>query len=153
MFKRMFKLSDGKILVRIDDTLRELLRHVTEELRELLLLDEVEEVRRLYPTAYPDDDELEAGYREMVHDQLLMQRLDGIDKVQATLDEPALTIEIADHWMSTINQCRLVLGTRLDVGEQEGPIDEDDPDAQAKVIYQVLSHMLEELTRARIGSL
>lgn len=149
----MFKLSNGEILVRLDDTLRELLRHVTEELRELLLLDEVDEVRRLYPTAYPDDEELEAGYREMVHDQLLMQRLDGIDKVQATLEEKSLSIETADHWMNTINQCRLVLGTRLDVGEHEDEIDEEDPDAQAKVIYQVLSHMLEELTRARIGSL
>ncbi len=149
----MFKLSNGEIVVRLDDTLRELLRHVTEELRELLLLDEVDEVKRLYPTAYPDDEELEAGYREMVHDQLLMQRLDGIDKVQATLDAESISIETADFWMSTINQCRLVLGTRLDVGEEESDIDQDDPDAQAKVIYQVLSHMLEELTRARIGSL
>ena len=150
MFRRMFKLEGETITVRLDDTLRELLRHVTEELRELLLLDEVEEVKRLYPTAYPDDEELEAGYREMVHDQLLMQRLDGIDKLQASLEATTIDIETADHWMNAINQCRLVLGTRLDVGEQEGVIDEDDPDAQAKVVYQVLSHILEELTHARI---
>lgn len=149
----MFDLDGDVIVTRIDDTLRVLLRQVTEELRELLLLDEVDEVRRLYPTAYPDDEELEQGYREMVHDQLLMQRLDGIDKVQASLDDESLSIETADHWMNTINQCRLVLGTRLDVGEEDGLIDEDDPDAQAKVIYQVLSHILEELTRARIKSL
>ncbi len=153
MFKPMFDLDGDVIVTRIDDTLRVLLRQVTEELRELLLLDEVDEVRRLYPTAYPDDEELEQGYREMVHDQLLMQRLDGIDKVQASLDDESLSIETADHWMNTINQCRLVLGTRLDVGEEDGLIDEDDPDAQAKVIYQVLSHILEELTRARIKSL
>ena len=72
MFRRMFKLEGETITVRLDDTLRELLRHVTEELRELLLLDEVEEVKRLYPTAYPDDEELEAGYREMVHDLSLI---------------------------------------------------------------------------------
>ncbi len=150
----MFKAQGDMIAVNLDDTLRALVKKVTEELRELLLLDEVDEVRRLYPTAYPDDEKLEAGYREMVHDQLLMQRLDGIDKVQATIDEKSVTIETADHWMSTINQCRLVLGTRLDVGEQEEyEIDQDDPDAQAKIIYQVLSHMLEELTRARIRSL
>ena len=86
----------------------------------------------------------------MVHDQLLMQRLDGIDKLQASLEATTIDIETADHWMNAINQCRLVLGTRLDVGEQEGVIDEDDPDAQAKVVYQVLSHILEELTHARI---
>ena len=149
----MFKLQGDMMSVRLDDTLRALLRKVTEELRELLLLDEVDEVRRLYPTAYPDDEKLEAGYKELVHDQLLMARLDGIDKVQATLDDEEITIDIADHWMNTINQCRLVLGTRLDVGEQEHAIDEDDPDAQAKVIYQVLSHILEELTHARMKGL
>lgn len=149
----MFKVDGETILVRLDDTLRALLRQVTEELRELLLLDEVDEVRRLYPTAYPDDERLEAGYQAMVHDQLLMQRLDGIDKVQATIEDESITIETADHWMNTINQCRLVLGTRLDVGEEEHAIDEDDPDAKSKVIYQVLSHMLEELTRARIKAL
>ena len=149
----MFKAEGDQVLVRLDDTLRELLRRVTEELRELLLLDEVDEVRRLFPTAYPDDAELEAGYREMVHDQLLMQRLDGIDKVQSSIDAESINIELADHWMSTVNQCRLVLGTRLDVGEDDGPIEEDDPDAQARIIYQVLSHILEELTSARIESL
>ena len=153
MFRRMFKAEGDQVLVRLDDTLRELLRRVTEELRELLLLDEVDEVRRLFPTAYPDDAELEAGYREMVHDQLLMQRLDGIDKVQSSIDAESINIELADHWMSTVNQCRLVLGTRLDVGEDDGPIEEDDPDAQARIIYQVLSHILEELTSARIESL
>lgn len=150
----MFKLSGDVMSVRLDDNLRTLLRKVTEELRELLLLDEVDEVRRLYPTAYPDDEKLEAGYKEMVHDQLLMARLDGIDNVQATLDDEEISIEVADHWMSTINQCRLVLGTRLDVGEDdERVIDEGDPDAQAKVVYQVLSYILEELTHARIQGL
>ena len=149
----MFKPEGESISVRLDDALRELLRHVTEELRELLLLDEVDEMKRLYPTAYPDDEELEAGYQELVHDQLLMQRLDGIDKLQASLHEQSISIEMADHWMNTINQCRLVLGTRLDVSEEDRAIDEDDPDAQAKVIYQVLSHILEELTHARMRSI
>ncbi len=153
MFRRMFKFEDGAIRVRLDDKFRDLLRRVTEELREMLIVDEMDELRRLYPTAYPDDEKLEAEYRSMVHDQLLMSRLDGIDKVQATLDNETLSIEDADTWMNTINQCRLVLGTRLDVGEHEEAIEEDDPDAHGKIIYQVLSMMLEELTSARIQSL
>ena len=153
MFRRMFKFEDGAIRVRLDDKFRDLLRRVTEELREMLIVDEMDELRRLYPTAYPDDEKLEAEYRSMVHDQLLMSRLDGIDKVQATLNDETLSIEDADTWMNTINQCRLVLGTRLDVGEQEEAIEEDDPDAHGKIIYQVLSMMLEELTTARIQSL
>ena len=150
----MFVLTkDGQVSVRLDDTIRALLRQAAEELREVLLVDEPELTRRLYPTAYPDDEEAEAGYKEMVHDQLLMQRLDGIDQLQSTIDDETITIEMADSWMNTINQIRLVLGTQLDVGEEHTPIDEDDPQATSQVVYQVLSHILEELTRARLNSL
>lgn len=154
MFRRLFALTrDGQISVRLDDTMRALLRQATEELREVLLVDEPDLTRRLYPTAYPDDEELEGDYQEMVHDQLLMQRLDGIDQLQASIDDEEISIDLADVWMNTINQLRLVLGTQLDVSEDQVEIDEDDPLATSHVIYQVLSHVLEELTRVRLGSL
>jgi hypothetical protein len=154
MFRRLFTLTrDGQISVRLDDTMRALLRQATEELREVLLVDEPNLTRRLYPTAYPDDEELEGDYQEMVHDQLLMQRLDGIDQLQASIDDEKISFDVADVWMNTINQLRLVLGTQLDVGEQQVEIDEDDPLATSHVIYQVLSYVLEELTTVRLGSL
>lgn len=150
----MFTASnDDAITVRLEDTMRDLLQRVGEELREVLLVNDPDTTKRLYPTAYPDDDALEAEYQEMVHDQLLMQRLDALDSFQATIYDTEINIEAADAWMSTINQVRLVLGTQLDVGEDESSIDEDDPEAHSKVIYQVLSHILEELTHARIRSL
>ena len=133
--------------------MRALLRQATEELREVLLVDEPDLTRRLYPTAYPDDEELEGDYQEMVHDQLLMQRLDGIDQLQASIDDEKISFDVADVWMNTINQLRLVLGTQLDVGEEQVEIDEDDPLATSHVIYQVLSYVLEELTKVRLGSL
>jgi hypothetical protein len=154
MFRRLFTLTrDGQISVRLDDTMRALLRQATEELREVLLVDEPNLTRRLYPTAYPDDEELEGDYQEMVHDQLLMQRLDGIDQLQASIDDEKISFDVADVWMNTINQLRLVLGTQLDVGEEQVEIDEDDPLATSHVIYQVLSYVLEELTTVRLGSL
>ncbi len=150
MFGSLFKARGDRVLVRLDENLRALLEQVTEELREVLLVGDDEHTRRLYPTAHPDDDELEQQYRDMVRDQLLMQRLDGIDQVQASIDTESMDADLADVWMNTINQARLVLGTQLDVGEDDGPIEQDDPDATQKVIYQVLSHVLEELTSARI---
>lgn len=155
MFRRMFAVAkDGQISVRLEDTMRALLRQVSEELREVLLVDDDSQVRRLYPTAYPDDEELEQGYQDMVHDQLLMQRLDGIDQLQATVDDETISIEVADAWMTTINQVRLVLGTQLDVSESDlEKLDEADPAATGVVVYQVLSHVLEELTRARLSSI
>jgi len=154
MFGRMFNIKNGEMVVRLDDTMRILLERTSEELREVLLVNEPELTRRLYPTAYPDDEKLNEEYEDMVHDQLLMQRLDSIDELQATVNDEVITLDTADAWMSTINQVRLVLGTRLDVGEDDSSqIDETDPDAQGKVIYQVLSHILEELTRARSSAL
>ena len=154
MFKKLFvSTRGGKIGVRLDDTMRSLLRQVSEELREVLLVDDDTQTRRLYPTAYPDDETLESDYQEMMHDQLLMQRLDGIDQLQATVEDEEISIEVADAWMSTINQIRLVLGTQLDVGENDFEISEDDPLATNLVVYQVLTHLLEELTLARISSL
>lgn len=153
MFNRLFSVKNGEMVVRLDDNVRVLIRKVSEELREVLLVNDPEATRRLYPTAYPDDDEMNAEYQEMVHDQLLMQRLDGIDELQATIDDDVITLDTADAWMSTINQVRLVLGTRLDVSEDEMVVDEDDPEAQSIVIYQVLSYVLEHLTEARTSAL
>ncbi len=150
----MFTLNKaGQISVRLDETMRALIKQVAEELREVLLVEDPELTRRLYPTAYPDDDALEDGYQEVVHDQLLMQRLDGIDQLQASIDDEEISLDTADAWMNTINQIRLVLGTKLDVGEEQVDIDQDDPESTSYVIYQVLSHILEELTSARINAL
>lgn len=153
MFSKLFVVKNGEMVVRLEDNVRGLIRKVSEELREVLLVNEPELTRRLYPTAYPDDEQMNADYQEMVHDQLLMQRLDGIDELQATIDDDVITLDTADAWMSTINQVRLVLGTRLDIGEDEMDIDEDDPNAQSLVIYQVLSYVLEHLTDARTSAL
>ena len=145
-----FAARDGSIDVHLDDNLRDLLRKISEELREILLVDDAELTRRLYPTAYPDDAELDQEYQGLVRDQLLMQRLEGIDQLQASIGDAELSLELAEVWMTTINQARLVLGTQLDVSEDDGRIDPDEPAAAAKTIYQVLSLIMEELTSARM---
>lgn len=141
--------SKGSIKVGLEQPARDLVRSLSEELRELLLVDETDDIRRLYPTAYPDDAERDSQFRASLHDQLLMGRLDSIDIVQATIGNDQLTASETDAWMNTINQIRLVLGTRLDVGENEVEIAEDDPNVTSYVVYQLLSHLLDELTSAR----
>ncbi len=153
--RKMFSATkDGRIKVNVDEGVLGLVGSLSDQLRELLLVDDADELRRLYPTAYPDDPERQADFHGIVHDQLLMARLDAIDRIEATLHDDSLSIDDADAWLSIINQIRLVLGTRLDVGEDDDPIiDEDDPRAAAQVIYQVMSHVLEDLTGARTALL
>ncbi|MGI9606857.1 MAG: DUF2017 family protein [Acidimicrobiales bacterium] len=131
----------------------ELLRSLSEQLREALLVGEVDDLRRLYPTAYPDDPDHNAGFADRVHDQLLMQRLDSIDQLQASLDSTTIGIATADAWMSTINEMRLVLGDRLDVSEADETLDDDDPSAPAHLIYGLLTLVLGELTEIRTAFL
>ena len=48
--------------------------------------------------------------------------------------------------MQSLNALRLVLGTRLDVGEDDDPhVDPDDPDAPAWALYYFLSALVAEL--------
>ena len=150
MFGSLFKVRGEQIEVRLETGIRELLTRVSGELREILLVNDGEIVKRLYPPAYPDDPKSNEAFDELVKDKLLMQRLDDIDRFEETIDTETMDIELADVWMNTINQARLVLGTQLDVSEDDQAIDPEDPEASGRMIYQVLSYVLEELTRARI---
>ena len=62
----------------------------------------------------------------------------------------------AQLWLSheRQNDLRLVLGTRLDVSEDDDPwVDPDDPDAGALIAYGYLGELLEASVRALTGSL
>jgi len=150
VFGSLFKVRGQEIEVRLESGIRELLTRVSGELREISLVNDGDIVKRLYPPAYPDDPESNEAFDALVKDQLLMQRLDDIDRFEETIDSEKMDVELADVWMNTINQARLVLGTQLDVSEDDQAIDPEDPEASGRMIYQVLSYVLEELTRARM---
>jgi hypothetical protein len=82
--------------------------------------------------------------------ELLEQRLAAIDDVEATLDLHRLTVEQADAWARSLNALRLVLGTRLDVSEDDdrGAIGPDHPEAPAWLLYELLSALVDDLVGA-----
>jgi hypothetical protein len=135
----------GEVVVDIDETIRTSLRTLLDELRELLIAGEHPGLRRLYPTAYPQDEALERDYRSLVHDSLLAQRLDSIEAMENTLDAKTLTDAQLDAWMHSVNAVRLVLGTILDVGEGDELPDADAPDAQQRLLYYILGYLLEQI--------
>ena len=100
-------------------------------------------VRRLFPTAYHEDPDRDQEYQQLVRDELLERRLAALALVEATaadddLDEAGLT-----GWLTALNDLRLVLGTRLDVSEDDHDVDPDDPDAPAHAVYHYLGMLLE----------
>lgn len=144
---------NGSVTVNLDDDQRGLLRHLFGELREALVLDTDEGLRRLYPTAYPDDAERDAGYQALVHGELMEKRLAALDEVEATVEQKSLTPAQLNMWMTCINELRLILGTKLDVSEEDNDFDADAPDAQARAIYMHLGWLLEHVVSALTGTL
>ena len=84
----------------------------------------------------------------MVGDDLLQGQLDALDTVERTIDGQIVDRDELDAWMRAINSVRLALGTRLDVSEDMGEIDPDDPDAHDRLVYEVLTVILGSIIAA-----
>ena len=145
---------DGSYSVRLSEAEQMLVKSLLAQLRTLLKvegggdLDEASGIRRLFPTAYPQREDLEAEYVGMVRDELLAERLAAIDVVEETIVLPTLDEEQLSTWLRTLNDLRLVLGTRLDVSEDMDEIDPEDPDAPALAAYAYLGWLLEHTVEA-----
>jgi Domain of unknown function (DUF2017) len=142
----------GRYLLRLPDGERDLLRGLLGELRALLALGpEDARLRRLYPAAYADDPEREAEYRRLTRDELSEARAAAIETVERTLEASELTPDELAAWMHAVNALRLVLGTMLDVSEDDPfAIDPSHPEANQYMLYGYLGLLLEEIVQAQI---
>ena len=146
----------GGYELRLDDRERALIRQILGDMRALLMLDADDlRVRRLYPAAYADDAEKEDEYRRLTHEELRSARLANVDTVEASIDAEVLTEEQLTAWMQAINSLRLVLGTLLDISDddQELAFDPDDPEARTQALYGYLGGLLDEIVDAQLEAL
>jgi hypothetical protein len=143
---RVRRRGEGRYLVRLRPNERVLVADLVGQLREQLLASTDDpSVRRLFPPAYPDDPERDAGYQVLTRDELLEHRLAALDTVEESLDGDELDDEGLRAWMSTLNSLRLVLGTRLDVDEELPALADDDPLAPAYAVYEYLGWLLSQV--------
>ena len=143
---RVRRRGEGRYLVRLRPNERVLVADLVGQLREQLLASTDDPaVRRLFPPAYPNDAERDAGYQVLTRDELLEHRLSALDVVERTLDGNELDHEDMTAWMGTLNALRLVLGTRLDVDEDLPDLDRADPMAPAYAVYEYLGWLLSQV--------
>lgn len=147
--RRVSRTRQGTYAVRLPAPERQLLGNLVEQLRELLeVTTDDPSVRRLFPTAYHEDPERDREYQQLVRDELLERRLAALE----TVEETATADELDEHqltaWLTALNDLRLVLGTRLDVSEDQPELDEDDPAAPAMAVYGYLSVLLGDIVDA-----
>jgi hypothetical protein len=132
----------GGYQVNLTKPEQRLIMESMDELR-VMLADHDPATRRLFPTAYVEDPDLDAEYQRLVGDDLRQGQIDALEVVERTIDGQVMDRAEAEAWMRAVNGVRLALGTRLDVGE-EAPraLDPDDPELHDKVVYEVLNMVL-----------
>jgi len=137
--KRVKRVGPGRYRVSLPEPEQDLLRTLVPQLRDLLTTDDPS-LTRLFPTAYADDPERDAGYHALVRDELLERRFAALDALERTIDGGEVDEATLSAWMRALNDLRLVLGTRLDVSEDDDPadLDPEDPTAPAWAIYHYL---------------
>lgn len=147
---RVKRRSAGRYRVRLRPNEQILIRELVEQLREQLLASTDQPgLRRIFPPAYADDRERDAGYQVLTRDELLETRLAALDVVESTLDgDKDLDEDQLTSWMTTLNSMRLVLGTRLDVDEHLPDLDENDELAPAYAVYEFLGWLVDQAVDA-----
>jgi len=124
---------------------RDVLRRLPQELLELLKGGPDEPaLRRLFPPAYASEEtnEYEDEYRQLMGSDLVERHRVALQTVLDTVDARELTEEQAHLWMIALNELRLVLGTTLDVQEDDEELeDPNDPRAPAYGLYQYLTYL------------
>jgi Domain of unknown function (DUF2017) len=138
---------DGGWRIGFDAEERSLLIRLMEELGDLLSgPGDNDLVQRLFPAAYPEDEEKEAEYQRLMREELVASRLSAIETVKEVLD-PERTGLLDEGqtiaFMQSVNAVRLVLGTMLDITDDETADEADDSDTPEHQLYDFLSWILE----------
>ena len=150
----------------IDPAEVELLRALPGELRGLYEADDPGDPvhERLFPRAYldPTQEEAEAEWQQLVHPELLRERLEALELIGSSLErgEPhrgRVRVELSEDetqaWMGVLNDARLALGTRLGVTEDMDytVLDPDDPQAASYAAYIWLTELQGDLVGTLLG--
>ena len=122
---------------------------------------------RLFPTAYPHDEEAAGEFRRFTESTLRDNKAQGavgiIEALEeaglpAELEEDGLTIDIeldaptAMAWLKSFTDIRLALATRLEIEDDDEDywltLPDDDPRAHVHDIYQWVGYLQETLVAA-----
>ncbi len=144
-------VDDDGWRITLDAEEKVLLIRLMDELAELMVDGDNELVRRLFPTAYPDDDEKEAEYQRLMREELVTSRMSSIETVKGALD-PERTTPLDEGetiaFLQSVNAVRLVLGTMLGITDDDAADEADELNTPEHHLYDFLSWLLEWTVRA-----
>ena len=141
--------ADGSYVVDLDANERDLVRAVAEQLKELLVETDSPVLRRLFPPPYGDDAERNEGYAALARPELIEHRLASLDVVVASAPATTLDEDEVGAWMRSLNDVRLVLGTVLDITDDDADVLVDEHNVATYQAYELLGALLESVVQAR----
>jgi Domain of unknown function (DUF2017) len=140
----------GDFQLNLSDSDRVMLRELAPQFTELLADPSQPVLKRLFPPAYSEavDAERQEEYRRLMQEDLVARHREEFELLASSADARTLTAEQLDAWSRAVNSIRLVLGTYLDVSED----DERHPPATAEEqVYRWLTYLLGEAIEALSG--
>lgn len=116
----------------------EVLRRMLGDLRVMLTADEPDPLlERLFPVVHPADPEAEAEYQRLMREELVASKLAAFERVDDTLAGDGRLDELGlMAFMQAINSLRLVLGTLLDIDD-----DEVAPEVEESAEYHLFDYL------------
>lgn len=168
-----FKFKKGQLVARLSDQECRVLEFVCDELM-LLLADPAPDsdvpdwarelglsgmgesraapvdpvVARLLPSAY-EDPERAAEFRQLTEAGLRATKLGHISVVREQLrDDPIVITDHVRAWLAFLADARLMIGTRLDVSEDDPMLPGDDPEHN---LYVYLGYLQQSLVEELMG--
>jgi hypothetical protein len=134
--------SNGTVKVTLAKWKRDLLAELPQQLRDLMSTDDPS-LRRLFPVAYHDDDEREAEYQRYMREELLMSRMAAAERATVFATATSITVDDLGAWVNVLNSLRLVLGTRLEVSEDDIALEPDDDRIPGLQLYSFLGYLVD----------
>jgi hypothetical protein len=118
---------DLRLFLQLETIEMKLLKSLRERLRELLLDPQraPKVIDRLFPTSHLHDVIAEAEHRRLMGETMFERRLAALDDFDETLKRAdrrrrlELTAPEADLWLHVLNDLRLVIGTELDIRDND----------------------------------
>lgn len=153
----MFRRQKAGVTVSIGEQEAELLRRLVREYLEVLDSGAADEtvMKRLFPDASVDDEQVRATYRDLAHDTLADHKKETGETALRTLGDKgaldgSLTEDERDAWLVLLTDLRLVLGTRLNVDEDKMSMEPDpnDPEQWPLALIHYLGWLQESLVKA-----
>lgn len=147
-----FNRQTGRYDLNLGDEYRTMLKELVPQFEELLGDPGHPVVRRLFPPAYSDPahGEEQEEYRRLMQDDLVTRRREELELIASTAFAKTLSAEELLAWSRALNSIRLVLGTYLDVSEDD---ERRLPQTPEESVYRWLTYLLGESIEALSGTI